>query len=97
MAGDGQIGPLAMSRGKMHASEIAMAPRRYAFSYTTPVAYSTDGDRLIIAASKGGGRTNPDWYFNLLAHPTVTDGSAGLAHPPVRGCGGRLLRAGRIY
>jgi deazaflavin-dependent oxidoreductase (nitroreductase family) len=39
---------------------------------TTPVAYSTDGDRLVIAASKGGGPTNPDWYFNLLANPMVT-------------------------
>lgn len=39
---------------------------------TTPVAYSTDGDRLVIVASKGGGPTNPDWYFNLLANPVVT-------------------------
>lgn len=39
---------------------------------TIPVAYSTDGDRLVIVASKGGGPTNPDWYFNLLAHPIVT-------------------------
>lgn len=39
---------------------------------TTPVAYSTDGDHLVIAASKGGSPTNPDWYFNLLAHPVVT-------------------------
>lgn len=39
---------------------------------TTPVAYSTDGDRLVIVASKGGAPTNPDWYFNLLANPTVT-------------------------
>ena len=39
---------------------------------TNPVAYSTDGDRLIIIASKGGAPTNPDWYFNLVAHPTVT-------------------------
>jgi deazaflavin-dependent oxidoreductase (nitroreductase family) len=23
-------------------------------------------------ASKGGAPTNPDWYFNLVAHPTVT-------------------------
>src|SRR5579863_10381728 len=38
----------------------------------TPVAYSTDGDRLVIIASKGGGPTNPDWYFNLLANPVVT-------------------------
>src|SRR5690349_969142 len=37
-----------------------------------PLAYSTDGDRLVIAASKGGAPTNPDWYFNLLANPIVT-------------------------
>lgn len=31
-----------------------------------------DGDRLVIIASKGGAPTNPDWYYNLLAHPQVT-------------------------
>jgi deazaflavin-dependent oxidoreductase (nitroreductase family) len=40
--------------------------------FTTPIAYSTDGDRLVIAASKGGAPTNPDWYHNLVANPTVT-------------------------
>lgn len=40
--------------------------------YTTPIAYSTDGERLVIIASKGGAPTNPDWYHNLLAHPDVT-------------------------
>jgi deazaflavin-dependent oxidoreductase (nitroreductase family) len=39
--------------------------------HTTPVAYSTDGDRLIIVASKGGAPTHPDWYLNLLANPLV--------------------------
>lgn len=39
---------------------------------TTPLAYSTDGDKLVIAASKGGAPVNPDWYFNLVAHPIVT-------------------------
>jgi deazaflavin-dependent oxidoreductase (nitroreductase family) len=39
---------------------------------TSPVAYSTDGDRLVIAASKGGAPSNPSWYFNLLANPIVT-------------------------
>lgn len=39
---------------------------------TTPVAYSTDGDHLVIAASKAGAPTNPDWYFNLVANPIVT-------------------------
>ena len=30
-----------------------------------------DGSRLI-AASAGGAAKNPDWYYNLLAHPDVT-------------------------
>jgi deazaflavin-dependent oxidoreductase (nitroreductase family) len=37
-----------------------------------PVACITDGDRLVIIASKGGAPVNPDWYHNLLAHPLVT-------------------------
>ncbi len=37
-----------------------------------PVAYVSDGDRFVIIASKGGAPTNPDWYYNLLAHPLVT-------------------------
>jgi deazaflavin-dependent oxidoreductase (nitroreductase family) len=37
-----------------------------------PLAYTTDGDHLVIIASKGGAPTNPDWYHNLLANPTVT-------------------------
>jgi deazaflavin-dependent oxidoreductase (nitroreductase family) len=40
--------------------------------HTTPVAYSTDGDRLVIVASKGGAPTHPEWYLNLLANPRVT-------------------------
>lgn len=39
---------------------------------TAPVAYSRDGDHLVIIASKAGGPTNPDWYHNLLANPIVT-------------------------
>jgi deazaflavin-dependent oxidoreductase (nitroreductase family) len=37
-----------------------------------PVAYVADSDRLVIVASKGGAPTNPDWYYNILAHPLVT-------------------------
>lgn len=37
-----------------------------------PVAYVRDGERYIIIASKGGAPTNPDWYYNLIAHPQVT-------------------------
>jgi deazaflavin-dependent oxidoreductase (nitroreductase family) len=37
-----------------------------------PLHYSTDGERLIVIASKGGAATHPDWYYNLVAHPEVT-------------------------
>ena len=39
---------------------------------TNPLVYVTDGDRIVVFASKGGAPGNPDWYHNLLAHPTVT-------------------------
>jgi deazaflavin-dependent oxidoreductase (nitroreductase family) len=41
-------------------------------TYTTPLVYSKDGDRIVIIASKAGAPNNPDWYHNLRAHPTVT-------------------------
>ena len=41
-------------------------------SRINPVAYVSDGDRLVIIASKGGAPTNPAWYHNLCAHPLVT-------------------------
>jgi deazaflavin-dependent oxidoreductase (nitroreductase family) len=40
--------------------------------HTSPVVYTTDGERLVIIASKGGAPNNPAWYHNLVANPTVT-------------------------
>lgn len=37
-----------------------------------PLAYTKDGERLVVIASKGGAPTNPDWYYNILANPMVT-------------------------
>ncbi len=39
---------------------------------TNPLAYTRDGDRIFVIASKGGAPTNPDWYRNLRANPRVT-------------------------
>jgi len=41
-------------------------------SYTNPLVYSRDGDRIVVIASKAGAPTNPAWYYNLVAHPTAT-------------------------
>ncbi len=38
----------------------------------TPLNFSTDGDRLVVIASKGGSATHPHWYLNLLENPEVT-------------------------
>jgi deazaflavin-dependent oxidoreductase (nitroreductase family) len=38
----------------------------------TPVAYSRDGDRYVVLASKRGEPTNPGWFANLVANPEVT-------------------------
>src|SRR5438309_5136982 len=35
---------------------------------TTPLVYHRDGDRFVIAASKGGAPTHPSWYHNLVKH-----------------------------
>lgn len=37
-----------------------------------PLVYTTDGDRIVVIASKGGAPTNPDWYHNIVANPDVT-------------------------
>ena len=39
---------------------------------TQPLVYTTDGDRIVIIASKGGAPTNPAWYHNLVANPEAT-------------------------
>lgn len=40
--------------------------------HTTPMTYLRDGDRVLVIASNAGAERHPDWYLNLVAHPTVT-------------------------
>ncbi len=40
--------------------------------HTAPMMYLDKGDRLMVFASKAGADTDPDWYRNLVANPTVT-------------------------
>ena len=34
-----------------------------------PLVYRSEGDRVVIFASKGGAPTHPDWYHNIVANP----------------------------
>jgi F420H(2)-dependent quinone reductase len=36
---------------------------------TTPLAYVSDGDDVILIAAKGGYPRNPAWFHNLMANP----------------------------
>ena len=39
---------------------------------TVPLAYLSDGDRLLIFGSRAGSDKHPDWYWNLRKNPVVT-------------------------
>jgi deazaflavin-dependent oxidoreductase (nitroreductase family) len=39
---------------------------------TSPLLYFSDGEDVVIVASKGGFPKNPAWYYNLLANPETT-------------------------
>jgi deazaflavin-dependent oxidoreductase (nitroreductase family) len=38
----------------------------------SPLMYQQVGDSFAIFGSKAGAPTNPDWYYNLAAHPDTT-------------------------
>ena len=47
---------------------------------STPLAYFTDGDDVVLIASRGGHEHNPAWYHNVSANPEVelwTTGGGG--------------------
>jgi deazaflavin-dependent oxidoreductase (nitroreductase family) len=50
---------------------------------TTPLNYSTDGERIIVIASKAASPTHPDWYHNLVANPEASI-EIGMERFPVR-------------
>jgi deazaflavin-dependent oxidoreductase (nitroreductase family) len=41
-------------------------------SFVKPLAYTKDGDRIVLIASFAGSPHHPAWFVNLSANPTVT-------------------------
>jgi F420H(2)-dependent quinone reductase len=50
---------------------------------TSPLGYFTDGDDVVVIASKGGSPRNPAWFHNLRANPE-TEIQVGSERRPVR-------------
>lgn len=38
----------------------------------SPLLFLQEGSRIILVASQGGRATNPMWYLNLVANPSIT-------------------------
>jgi deazaflavin-dependent oxidoreductase (nitroreductase family) len=72
--------------GQMAAFKMVLVHHKGAKSgveRVNPVAYRDAGENIAIFASNGGRKENPDWYYNLLAHPeTVVE--LGTETFPVR-------------
>ena len=51
---------------------VTMTGAKIGRTITLPLAYSTDGKRIVVIASYAGAPHNPSWYHNLVAHPVVT-------------------------
>src|SRR5207244_12722225 len=59
---------------------LTMTGARSGRTLTTPLVYTTDGERLVVIASFAGAPTHPACYHNLLSHSEATFdvGSEGL-------------------
>ncbi|HXG19584.1 MAG TPA: nitroreductase family deazaflavin-dependent oxidoreductase [Methylomirabilota bacterium] len=51
---------------------LTMTGAKSGRTITKPLAYTRDGDRIVVIASFAGAPKNPAWYNNLVAHPEVT-------------------------
>ena len=51
---------------------------------TAPLIHTTDGDRWVIVASKGGAPEHPTWYHNIVDAPLVElqDGAVRKDYTP---------------
>lgn len=90
-ANDGQVPSTGM--------DILLLEHRGAKSgkaYTTPLVYTTDGDRYVVIASKGGAPDDPQWYRNLLAGPDV-EIAVGTERVPVTASAATGSDRDRLY
>jgi deazaflavin-dependent oxidoreductase (nitroreductase family) len=68
-ANQGQVGGQYANRPLLLLTTTGAKSGR---ALTRPLAYTRDGERLVVIASFGGGPKNPSWYHNLVANPEAT-------------------------
>jgi deazaflavin-dependent oxidoreductase (nitroreductase family) len=58
----------------MHGAPVCLVTvigRRSGEPFTVPLIYVTDGDDIVVVASKGGMSHHPLWFHNMVANPRV--------------------------
>ena len=71
----GAPGPYSRGGGRFAGSRMLMLTtigRRSGERRLVPLAYSTEGDRYVVAGSYSGRDVDPAWVANLRANPTAT-------------------------
>ncbi len=77
-ANDGKVGGIFEN---MHLLLLHHTGAKTGTERVNPLAYQRVGDSLAVFASKGGAPTNPDWYYNLVAHPDASIEIATETYP----------------
>jgi deazaflavin-dependent oxidoreductase (nitroreductase family) len=68
---------MRISKGKFNSTGtnqvvvLTHTGRKSGLERATPLVYFTDGEDVILIASKGGSPENPIWFLNLQANPEV--------------------------
>ena len=58
--------------GKARILLLTTTGRKSGKQRTTPLVYTSDGERIVLVASYGGDPRSPAWFHNLTANPLVT-------------------------
>lgn len=56
----------------MPVTLITMTGAKSGRELCSPLVYTSDGDDMVVIASKAGAPEHPNWYYNLVANPGVT-------------------------
>lgn len=54
-----------------HCAILTTEGRKSGKKRKSPLLYIEDGNRVVLAATKGGMTSNPVWYLNIIANPEV--------------------------
>jgi len=68
-ANDGEVGGMFAGRNLLLLHHTGA---RSGVERVNPLVYQELGDSVVVFGSKGGAATNPDWFHNLVAHPTAS-------------------------